>query len=195
MSDLRSKTLDLDGQTIAFKPMHAGDEAAVLAFARALAPHELLFLPRDIREPKVVRAWFREMEAGHLATILAWQGQTVVGCATVARDPHAWSSHVAEIRALVSPAARGLGLGQRLIEEAFQLAVAGGAVKICAQMTTDQKSAIAVFEGLGFRPEAILRDHVREAPGIMHDLLVLSHNVAEVAARAEAYGLSTLSRD
>ena len=42
-------------------------------------------------------------------------------------------------------------------------------------MTTDQQGAIAVFEGLGFKPEAILREHVRDDAGAAYDLVVLSH--------------------
>jgi hypothetical protein len=56
-------------------------------------------------------------------------------------------------------------------------------------MTTDQVGAIATFEGLGFTPEAILRDHVADRSGTSYDLLILNHIVAEVAARLETYGL------
>jgi len=59
--------------------MHAGDEAAVAAFARELPPHDLLFLPRDITHPKVLAAWVHELERGALTTVLALRGDSVVG--------------------------------------------------------------------------------------------------------------------
>ena len=185
------KTLPLDGGDVELRRMGASDEAAVLAFAARLAPSELLFLRRDIRQPKVVAAWLREIEAGQLDTLLAWRGDAVVGCATLVRDPLSWSAHVAEIRALVDKSMRGLGLGTSLVREIFRLALVGGAEKIFAQMTTDQQGAIAVFEGLGFKPEAILRAHVRDHAGTSYDLVVLSHIVAEVAANLQAYGVDT----
>ena len=37
--------------------------------------------------------------------------------------------------------------------------------------------------------EALLRDHVRDVAGKKHDIVVLGHNVAQVAAQMEAYGL------
>jgi RimJ/RimL family protein N-acetyltransferase len=185
------KTLPFDGGDVVLRRMGASDEAAVLAFAARLAPSELLFLRRDIRQPKVVAAWLREIEAGQYDTLLAWRGDAVVGCATLVRDPLSWSAHVAEIRALVDKSMRGLGLGTSLVREIFRLALVGGAEKIFAQMTTDQQGAIAVFEGLGFKPEAILRAHVRDHAGTSYDLVVLSHIVAEVAANLQAYGVDT----
>jgi len=185
------KTLALEGGEVELRRMGGGDAGAVLTFAGALEPHELLFLRRDIRQAKVVDAWLREIEAGQYDTLLAWRGGDVVGCATLVRDPLSWSAHVAEIRVVVAQALRGRGLGAALVRETFRLALVGGAEKIFAQMTTDQPGAIAVFEGLGFKPEAILREHVRDHAGASYDIVVLSHIVAEVAATLRAYGVDT----
>jgi RimJ/RimL family protein N-acetyltransferase len=59
-------------------------------------------------------------------------------------------------------------------------------------MTLDQKGAIAVFEELGFRPEALLRDHVRDGDGVKHDITILGHDVERFHAQMEAYGLTDL---
>ena len=83
---------------------------------------------------------------------------------------------------------RGKGLG-RLTQEAFALALELGIEKMVAQMTVDQKGAIAVFEGMGFRPEALLRDHVKDRERKKHDLLVLSHDVARFQSQMDAYGV------
>lgn len=192
MTEQFPKTIAVDGEAVELRLLRPQDEAAVLAFARRLPSHELLFLPRDIREPKVVAAWVREAEEGALTTVLAWRGTGVVGCGAVVRDQHAWSAHVAEIRVILAAEVRGRGLGAELVQETFRLALRGGAEKIVAMMTTDQASAIASFEGLGFSPEAILRDHVRDSLGVTRDLLVLSHWVPGVAARVEAYGEAEL---
>jgi hypothetical protein len=36
---------------------------------------------------------------------------------------------------------------------------------------------------------ATLRDHVRDVTGRTHDIVVLAHNVAQVRAQLEAYGI------
>jgi len=175
---------------VEIRPMRAEDQAAVAAFARELPSHDLLFLPRDIAHPKVLAAWVRELERGALTTLLALRGDVVAGCATIARDPLSWSPHVAELRIVVAPSERGHGLGRRLSVEAGELAVQGGVEKLVAHMTPDQIGAVTVFETMGFRPEALLRDHVRDAAGAKHDLVILSLDVARFRARLAAYGMT-----
>ena len=183
------RMMETDVGEIELRLMSRADEEAVLAFARKLPAHDLLFLPRNISEPKVLSAWINEIERGAISSLLATWGESVVGCGTVVRDPHSWSPHVGEIRMVVLPEVRGTGVGRVLSQETFALALGAGLEKLTAQMTVDQKGAIALFESLGFKAEALLRDHVRDVDGKKHDIVVLGHNVAQVRAQMEAYGL------
>ena len=137
----------------------------------------------------MLSAWINEIERGAIKSLLAVKGGEVVGCGTVVRDPHSWSPHVGEIRMVVSLDVRGVGVGRALSQETFALALDAGLEKMSVQMTVDQQAAIALFEGLGFKAEALLRDHVRDVDGKTHDIVVLGHNVAQVRAQMEAYGL------
>jgi RimJ/RimL family protein N-acetyltransferase len=192
MSETRSypRRVKTDGGDIEFRLMARADEAAVLAFAQKLPTHDLLFLPRNISQPKVLSAWINEIERGAITSLLAVKGDTVVGCGTLVRDPHSWSPHVGEIRMVVPQEVRGQRVGRALSQETFALALdADGLEKLSVQMTVDQQAAIALFESLGFKAEALLRDHVRDVDGKTHDIVVLGHNVAQVRARMEAYGI------
>ncbi|PDT79188.1 GNAT family N-acetyltransferase [Bradyrhizobium sp. C9] len=175
---------------IEFRLMKRADEAAVLAFAQKLPTHDLLFLPRNISQPKVLSAWINEIERGDITSLLAIKDGRVVGCGTLVRDPHSWSPHVGEIRMVVSLDVRGQGVGRALSQETFAIALGAGLEKFSVQMTVDQRAAIALFESLGFKAEALLRDHVRDVEGKTHDIVVLGHNVAQVRAQMEAYGVS-----
>ena len=179
-----------EGGEIEFRHMTAADEAAALAFAQELPVHDLLFIPRNISEPKVLSAWIKEIERGGLVSLLAVKGSAVVGCGTIVRDLLSWSPHVGEIRMVVSKDVRGLGVGRALSQETFALALGSGLEKIVAQMTVDQTGAIALFESLGFKAEALLHDQVRDLAGKTHDIVVLGHNVSKVRAQLEAYGVS-----
>jgi RimJ/RimL family protein N-acetyltransferase len=183
-----------DAGDIEFRLMSRADEAVVLDFARALPTHDLLFLPRNISQPKVLSAWIHEIERGDIVSLLAVRGGTVVGCGTVVRDPHSWSPHVGEIRMVVSLEVRGQGVGRALSQETFALALGAGLEKLSVQMTVDQQGAIALFESLGFKAEALLRDHVRDVDGKKHDIVVLGHNIAQFQAQLEAYGLDEAVR-
>ena len=190
-SEIRSYPLHVatDAGDIEFRMMAPADEAAVLAFAQALPMHDLLFLPRNISQPKVLSAWINEIERGAITSLLAVKADKVVGCGTLVRDPHSWSPHVGEIRMVVSPDVRGQGVGRALSQETFAIALGADLGKLSVQMTVDQQAAIALFEGLGFKAEALLRDHVRDVDGKTHDIVMLGHNVAQVRAQMEAYGL------
>src|SRR5712692_5879876 len=164
MSDTRSypRHAKTDAGEIEFRLMSRTDEVAVLDFAQKLPTHDLLFLPRNISQPKVLSAWINEIERGDITSLLAVQAGKVVGCGTLVRDPHSWSPHVGEIRMVVSQDVRGQGVGRALSQQTFALALGAGLEKLSVQMTVDQQAAIALFESLGFKAEALLRDHVRD---------------------------------
>ena len=178
-----------DGGDVEFRLLTPDDAAAVLAFAQRLSAHDLLFLRRDISQPKVVAAWIEATRRGGIVTVLAMRAGAVLGCATIVRDELSWSRHVGELRVILEPVARGLGLGGKLTQEAFALAIELGVEKMVAQMTVDQRGAIGVFEGLGFRAEALLHDHVKDRDGRTHDIVILSHDVAKFQSQMAAYGV------
>src|SRR3984885_12863996 len=124
-----------DAGDIEFRLMAAADEPAVLDFAQKLPTHDLLFLPRNISEPKVLSAWINEIERGAITSLLAVEDSKVVGCGTLVRDPHSWSRHVGEIRMVVSQNVRGRGVGRALLQETFIIALSAGLEKLSVQMT------------------------------------------------------------
>jgi ribosomal protein S18 acetylase RimI-like enzyme len=154
-----------------------------------LPTHDLLFMRRDITNAKVLSAWVREIGAENIVSVLARRNGDVVGCAAVVRDLHSFSPHVGDLRVLVAPSAREQGLGRALVQESYLIALSMGLEKVTAQMTSDQRAAITVFEDLGFRVEALLRDHVRDASGGKFDIVALSLDVAAHQAKLELYGL------
>ena len=180
----------IGGRRLTLRLMDAGDEAAALAFAQGLPAHDLLFLRRDITQPDQVRIWAQRIEAGVATSLLLLNDDgAVLGYATIDRSDFPWSQHVAELRVLVAPELRGQGMGRLLTEEAFRIALGMGVDKIIAQMTADQSQAIAVFRSLGFQPEALLRDHVKDRTGAKHDLAILSHDVLGAQRAMAAVGV------
>ncbi|MEM9169652.1 MAG: GNAT family N-acetyltransferase [Pseudomonadota bacterium] len=183
-------TLDLEDGSVVVETMGPDDRDAVWAFAKSLPAHDLIFVRRDISKEKVMDAWVRANGSGSVWTVLARQDGAIVGCVALIRDRLSWSPHVGEVRALVSPAARKKGLGRLLIEECFRKALSDGVEKLVAHMTPDQKGAIGIFEELGFRAEALLKDHVKDREGGLHDIVILSCDVERVANQLSAYGVS-----
>jgi L-amino acid N-acyltransferase YncA len=181
-------TLALTDLPITIRRFRSGDADAMLRFGRALPEHDLLFLSRDIKHPKVVEAWVQAIESGEIDSFVAEDGDAIVATCALVRDPLGWSAHVGEVRLLVAPQLRGQGVGRRLLDEMMRAAESHQLAKLVARMTPDQRGAIALFEESGFRGEALLRDHVRDREGRLHDLAILSLDLGTHAARHAAFG-------
>jgi RimJ/RimL family protein N-acetyltransferase len=179
-----------DGAEVTLRAMQRSDREAFGRFASGLSDHDLLFLRTDITDPLVIEAWLDNIDGGRTVTVVAERAGEIVGYGSLHMANATWSQHVGEIRVLASASMRGLGLGHLLTEAVFAQALDRGIEKIVAQFTIDQKGAIATFEELGFRAEALLRDHVKDRTGEKHDLLVFSHDVANFASQLDAYGVS-----
>jgi len=166
-----------DGAPVTLRLMTPADATAIASFARSLPEDDLLFLRMDITDPEAVAHWMRNLEAGLTTTVIAEAGGTIAGYAALVQNRVGWQRHLGEIRTQVALPFRSLGLGRALAGEIFSLARGRGLRKIVAQMTPDQKGAMATFERLGFRPEALLQDFVVDHSGRTRDLVVMAFDV------------------
>ena len=182
--------LSINGAAVTIRPFARDDAAGVARFAEHLPEHDLLFLSRDIKHARVIAAWVDAIAAGEIESLVAIAGDRIVATTAIVKDPLGWSPHVAEIRLLVDAAMRGAGLGRALLDASIKLAIEGGATKLMARMTPDQRGAITLFEESGFRGEAMLRDHVRDRGGTLHDLAILSLDAARATSVRGAFGFS-----
>jgi ribosomal protein S18 acetylase RimI-like enzyme len=89
------------------------------------------------------------------------------------------TSHVADLRLVVAPQARGRGLGRALARQMLLEAVEHGFRKVTIDIASENAGAIRMFRELGFQPEALLRDQLCDPDGGLHDIVVLAHAVDE----------------
>src|SRR5262245_37271203 len=172
------RTVRLDDNTaLALRAMSAADAGRIEAFARGLPEGDLLFLRTDITRPEMVAQWVQNLEAGRTTTVIAEADGEMAGYAALVTNRVTWQRHLGEIRIQVAPRFRSRGVGRALAGEILALARARGLRKIVAQMTPDQKGAIATFERLGFRAEALLQDYVMDRAGRTRDLVLMSYDV------------------
>jgi L-amino acid N-acyltransferase YncA len=166
------------------RPIEPGDRGAIERFIARIPEGDRSFFKEDVTDMAVVDAWVRP----GAARVVAVAGDDVVGLVSVV-PLHAWSSHVGEVRVIVDPDHRGEGVGRALARRAVLEALELGLTKMVVEVTADQDATIAMFGSLGFDPEALLRNHVRDQAGELHDLLVLAHSVEESYAAMAAAGL------
>lgn len=175
------RALRLDDNTeVSLRLMTPADTYRIVTFARSLPEDDLLFLRMDITKLNVVTQWGQNISSkeGRTVTVLAEVGKEVVGYASLHHDEVTWQRHLGELRIQVGPRYRSRGLGRALAAEIFAIARDLGLRKIVAQMTPDQKGAIATVEWLGFRREALLRGFVIDRAGQTRDLIVMSYDMS-----------------
>jgi L-amino acid N-acyltransferase YncA len=177
MSDYPKQITLPDGADIEIRVMAAKDRDAVLQFAQSLPEEDLLFLRVDLTQPQVVDDWVANVKAGNSSSLIAYDGDGMVGYATVHRTTARWTRRVGEIRVNIAPAYRARGLGKVLTSEIFDVARDLGLKKLMANMTTDQRGAQAAFGRLGFVAEALLADFVEDKDGNSRDLVIMSFDV------------------
>jgi ribosomal protein S18 acetylase RimI-like enzyme len=167
------------------RPIEAGDSEALSRFFERIPESDRTFFKEDVGDPRVLADWVRP-DTGR--TIAVDDDQVVGALAVVPLV--GWSSHVGEVRLVVDPEHRGRGIGRRLARQAVLDAVDLGLGKLVVEVISDQAPLIAMFRGLGFEPEALLTDHVRDRSGQTRDLIVLANSVDEQFAALSAAGVA-----
>jgi len=167
------------------RPIEAGDSEALSGFFERIPESDRSFLKEDVSDPRVLVDWVQP-DTGRTIAI---EDDVVVGALAVV-PLVGWSSHVGEVRLVVDPDHRGQGIGRRLARQAVLDAVEMGLGKLVVEVISDQAPLIAMFRGLGFEPEALLTDHVRDRSGQTRDLIVLANSVDEQFAALSAAGVA-----
>jgi len=166
-----------DNSKVTLRPLVKEDEGALIDFFQGLIQEDRLYLRDDVTDPEVIRGWMQNIDYEKILPILALDGDTIIADATLHRDPRGWMRHVGYIRMSVAGSHRGKGLARVIGAEIFRQAVSSGLDKLVAEMLSVQKNAERVFSRLGFKEEAVLKDHGMDNDGKKHDLIIMSNNV------------------
>ena len=115
----------------------------------------------------------------------------MAGLGAVAALPgRGWSSHVAELRLIVGAQHRGRGLGRTLARWGLVKALELGCTHVYVEVVAEQQALVTMFRGLGFQPEALLADFVRDGAGQPHDLMLLTHHAEDNWSALAGLGLA-----
>jgi len=167
------------------RPIEPGDEDSLMRFFERIPDADRTFLKEDVADADVLADWSRP----GAARMIAVEADEVLGSVAVV-PLHGWSSHVGEVRLVVDPEHRGRGIGTALARRAVLDALDMRLAKLVVEVIADQDALIGMFRSLGFEPEALLLDHVRDRSGELRDLMVLANSVDEQFAAMAAAGIS-----
>ena len=167
------------------------DLDALLDFFERVPEGERTFFKEHVLDRSTVEGWLTS-DRGRRGLAFDGDGR-VVGYVAVVRHS-GWSDHVGDVRLVVDPQRRAQGLGRTLARWALLQAIDAGLTKVTVEVVAEQERAVAMFSGLGFRAEGLLLDHVRDHDGVLRDLILLSHPIADSWSAMETMGIDDALR-
>ncbi len=154
------------------RALEPSDREALERFVGRVPEGDRTFFKEDVEAATVIDAWTQPGPARAVAVA----GGEVIGYVAVV-PLHGWSDHVGELRLIVDPGHRGRGIGRALARRAVLDALELDLRKMVVEVVADQEPTIGMFRALGFDPEALLTDHVRDQSGAVRDLMILAQSV------------------
>jgi ribosomal protein S18 acetylase RimI-like enzyme len=167
------------------RTLDAADADGLRAFFERVPEGDRTFFREDVWSPAVIAGWLASRTSRRWVAV---DGDTVTGYLAVIPQI-GWSSHVAEVRLVVDPARRRQGVGKALARRGLLEGLSMGLSKLVVQVAAEQEAAVAMFYGIGFEAEALFKDHIRDAAGQLHDLVVLAHFVDHTWAAMHTTGI------
>ena len=168
------------------QPITEGLVEPVEAFLRRIPESDYNSFAEDVLAPRTAESW---IDDGRGLRAVAVVDGRVVGYVAVI-PLLGWSGHVGSLRVVVDPAERGRGMGRALARHGLLAGLEMGLSKVVVEVVADATPAIGMFEAIGFTPEALLQDHVRDRSGGVRDLMVLSHLVDDTWSSLQTVGIA-----
>jgi L-amino acid N-acyltransferase YncA len=156
-------------------PFDSSARDALGAFLQRIPEGERRWFKEDVLDPQVIERWAQD---GNPRVVALTPDDRVVGYGAV-EPGQGWSRHVGEITVMVAPEARRGGVGTMLARCMLIEALRADLSKVVVEVAADELPAIAMFRRLGFEPEGMLRDHIRDREGRLRDLMLLAHPVED----------------
>ena len=151
----------------------------MIASSQRIPEGDRTFLKEDVGDPDVRR----ELGTARGARAIAVEGGEVVGDLSRSCRCTAGRATSARCGSWSIPSSRGRGIGRALARRAVLDAMDMGLAKLVVEVIADQEALIGMFRALGFEPEALLTDHVRDRSGELRDLMVLANSVESSSRR------------
>lgn len=170
-----------DDTEIVLKPMEKGDGEELWRFFQNIPFEDKIYFKDDVSDKRTIDKWVEGLDYEKVLPILAWDGDRVVGDATLHRRRGGWKSKVADVRVVIDRDYRNKGLGTALIRELKSIGARSPLDYLVVEIVEDQRSAIEAFKKMGFEKSAHFRKFVTDWSGKSRDLIVLLYSLEDVS--------------
>ena len=174
-TDAYPKTVLLrDDTVVEIRPMLIEDRELLLDFFTNVPEDDRFYLKENVASIDAVAEWTNNLRLDRVVPIVALADDAIVADATLLRSAAPSRAHIAEIRIVVAPEYREVGLGGRLLRELLDVAHELGLHAATMELVEDREMpALMAAESVGFRRVATLSNRVKDTWGNLHNLVLL----------------------
>ena len=173
--------LTTEGDRYGIRPMLPTDGTALLEFFRRVPAADRFYLKEDVTSPEVIEGWLEHLDYGRALPLLATRDDRIIGDGTLHHARSGARRHVAEVRVVIDPDYRNLGIGRGLLRCLAEVADQQDIEKLRFEIVAGmEEPARHTAQVLGFIPVAVLHGHVHDIDGTPRDLVIMELNVSDV---------------
>jgi L-amino acid N-acyltransferase YncA len=169
-----------DGRVVTIRLLANGDFDKLYAFFKALPEEDRLFMRHDVTDPEVVGKWVEQLDFDRVIPLVAEEEDKIVADGTLHFARHGWARYVGQIRLVTARTHRHVGLGTLIARELVLLAEKRDLEKLQSQVIEDNVGSVRLFEKLGFKTCAVLKDLVRDQKDNKRNLAIMINDVADL---------------
>lgn len=174
LSDYPRHVVLKDGTHVALRPMEKGDAEKLLEFFRCIPEDERWFLRDDVADAFVIKDWVDNLDYSHVLPILAEKEGQFLACASLHFAKYGCTSHIGELRIVISPQFRHKKLGTWMLLDLINVGIKTGLEKLVAEFYSGvHEAAISAARKLDFFQEACIRDFAKGKDGTPRDLIIM----------------------
>ncbi len=171
-----------DDTVVEIRPLKNEDKVRLLDFFIRIPEDDRFYLRENVASPEAVQEWTENVHLDRVIPIIALADDDIVADATLHLSGAPSRSHVAEMRIVVSPEYREVGLGGRLMRELLDIAHELELYAVTMELVEHREMpALMAAESIGFRRVATLINRVRDTWGnnqnlVQMEILLESHD-------------------
>jgi L-amino acid N-acyltransferase YncA len=168
-----------DGTELSIRPLRKEDEKELHKYFLRLPQKEVARLKHDVTDPELISKWIYDLDYDIVFPLVAMDNDRIVANGTLKFNMIGWRKHQGEIRATVDPEYREKGLSTVLIKNMIEIAKSMGLDQLTAELAPTLDEAYFLFEKIGFKEAAVLKNFIKDQEGTYEDLVVMIMDLNE----------------
>lgn len=172
-----------NGTHIVIRPLTKDDKITLLQFFQRVPEEDRFYLKENVTAPEVIHQWTEHIDLERVIPLVAEVDGKIVADGTLHRSRSPARRHVGELRIVVDPEYRGMGIGTRLVQELIDVGRGLGLHKLFFELVERrERRAVQAALDTGFQEVAVLRDRIKDIYGSLQDLVIMELPLREEAA-------------